>query len=387
MRKKFIKLLFVTTIIFAFLQISSYAETSTYSHWAYENYLIAKEDNWLIGEDGGGFSFDKASSRERAIATLVQAWENAVNNGKTSNYLKSAPADTLNNFTDVSKISPRFKDAVATAVANGIIKGDANKINPKSSITRAEFAVILSRIVKSNTTSGKSVFKDNLPDWAKDGILKAYSVGLIKGYSDNTFKPGLTITNSEALTMIKRWAYGEDIYTVLNDTQIKRLMSYPVYKGESYLDNASYRKDYKTEFHQLAKAAKDYVTVMGTYNYKDLQDTQKREALKDFYLKYSISPVNGEKFINTYIDDIIKNKRVKTTRFLLSSSTIYKDGKYKATRIKGIEESVLLGGVPESKNINVGKKYQQDIELTIVKSLDKTTLLFVNNLSEPMLVK
>lgn len=387
MKRKSLKLLFVMSIFFAFLQANSYADNSLTSHWAFENYQIAKEDNWLIEETSGGFAPDLPSPREKAVAMLIMAWETAVRNGKADNSLKQPQPTALNNFTDTSKISPDLKDEIAAAVANGIIKGDANKINPKNNITRAEFAVILSRITKSNATAGKSVFKDKLPDWAKDGILKAYAAGLIKGYSDNTFKPQATITNAEALTMIKRWVYGEDIYSVLSSVQIANLKSYPEIKGEFYLSNTTYRKTYKEEFHQLAKAAKDYMTILGTYSYKDLQDTQKSEALKNFYLKYcNFSPENKQ-IIDTYVNDIIKNKRIKSTRFLLNSSTIYRCGTFNGACVRGIEEFKMIEGSPEDAGTKTGKTYQRYVELHLQKTVNGVALFDLINLSEPVLVK
>jgi len=388
MKKHSIRLLFVMTIFFAFLQINSYAVNSANSHWAYENYLIAKEDSWFVGEDGGGYAPDKPATREKAIAMLVQAWDEAVINKKTTSFLKASAKDSLSKFTDVSKISPAYKETLAIAVTNGIIQGSANKLNPKSNITRAEFAVILSKIIKTTSSTNKSVFKDKLPAWANSAILKAYSAGLISGYADKTFKPQKTITNAEAITMIKRWAYGENIYSVLNDTQLKRLDSYPQNtQGKYYLSNRDYRKNYKEEFHRLAKSAKEYVTTLGTYSYKDLQDTQKRKVFKDFYMKYCISPSQSEQIIDTYIDDIIKNKRIKSTRFLLSSSMIYKDGAYNAASIRGIEEFTMLEGTPEDEGTITGKKYQRDIELILQETSNGTTLLFVNNLLKPVIVK
>lgn len=386
MKRNILKFLFVMTIFFAFLQVNSYANSLS-SHWAQENIFIAIEDKWLVEEDRGGFAPDVASTRERAVAMLVHAWEMAVKNGKTGSYLKTSSTDILNKFTDASKVSPRFKDAVAAAVANGLIQGDANKIKPTNNITRAEFAVILSRIVKTNATTSKSVFKDKLPAWAKAGILKAYSAGLIKGYSDNTFKPENTITNAEALAMIKRWAYGADTYTVLSAAQLKKLEAYPEVKGDYYLDNMHYRKEYKDEFHSLAKVAKEYEEILGTYNYKDLQNAQKREAYKNVYIKYCGNSTQNIQAIDTYIDDIIKNKRIKSTRFLFSSTTIYRHGLYNAACIRGIEEFKMIAGTPEDAGTKTGKTYQRYVELVLQKNINGITLLNIENLSDPVIVK
>ncbi|MGE5328319.1 MAG: S-layer homology domain-containing protein [Deltaproteobacteria bacterium] len=386
MKKQFIRALFVVTIFFAFFQINCLAASFT-SHWAYESYLIAKEDNWLVTEDAGDFAPDLPSTRERAVATLVQAWEMAVINGKTENYLKSPSNDPLNKFADTSKISPRFKNAIAVAVGSGIIQGSGNKINPKGNITRAEFAVILSKIIKMPSNTSKSVFKDKLPAWASTAILKAYSAGLISGYPDKTFKPQKAISNAEVLSMIKKWAYGENIYSALNDAQLKRLNSYPEVKGDYYLNNLQYRNENKEEFHRLARAAKEYVTLLGTYSYKDLQNTQKREAYKSIYLKYCLNSPENVQRIDKYIDNIIKTKRIKSTRFLISSTTIYRHGSYNAASIRGIEEFKMLEGTPADAGTKTGKTYQRDIELIIQQTVNGIRLFEAKNLSKPVLVK
>ena len=73
---------------------------------------------------------------------------------------------------------------------------------PDQPITRAEFAVILSHVLKDETAP--SPFKDTAGHWAKDAIDKAYAQGIIKGYGDNSFRPDALVSRAEAVAMANR---------------------------------------------------------------------------------------------------------------------------------------------------------------------------------------
>ena len=108
-----------------------------------------------------------------------------------------------NAFSDVAAAN-WFNNGVSTAVKAGIITGYPNNtFGPNKSITRAEFATIAVRFLKSGSAP-ESGLKDISSHWAKDSINKAVAAGWIKGYSDGTFRPNQPITRAEAVTMINR---------------------------------------------------------------------------------------------------------------------------------------------------------------------------------------
>lgn len=55
----------------------------------------------------------------------------------------------LGKFADAASVSAWAKDSVAAMINSGIIGGSNGKINPKKNITRAEFAAIMDRVVKT----------------------------------------------------------------------------------------------------------------------------------------------------------------------------------------------------------------------------------------------
>ncbi|MBE7029179.1 MAG: hypothetical protein E7405_02885 [Ruminococcaceae bacterium] len=103
--------------------------------------------------------------------------------------------------------SHKDKAAIENLASRGIINGKTeNSFEPNSTMTRAEFATIITRGLglsgKSNT-----IFKDvTASDWFYNYVSTAYSYGIIKGVSQNEFNPNGTITREEAAVMVTRAA-------------------------------------------------------------------------------------------------------------------------------------------------------------------------------------
>ncbi len=201
-----IKLRFVHIITAVFIisvSFISYAvgsqPTDASNHWAAKDISAAASEGWAYIESSK-FNPNKPATREEVVWMLVGAcdmvWlDNFDANKKTD----------MSSFKD--KASPWSEDRMAAAIANGLIKGyPDNTIKPKNPITRAEFAVLLSRLVKRDPSPGTALkFRDSIPGWALEGIKKIQAEDIIKGYPDGTFKPGSNVTKAEALVMIKRW--------------------------------------------------------------------------------------------------------------------------------------------------------------------------------------
>ncbi len=88
-----------------------------------------------------------------------------------------------------------------------------NTFQPESSITRAEVAAMLTRVL--NIPEGKpgdKVYAD-IPKthWAYGYIYAATKTGLFEGYIDNTFKPDAYITRAELSTALARYLQLKDV--------------------------------------------------------------------------------------------------------------------------------------------------------------------------------
>lgn len=172
--------------------------TDINKHWAAADITSASSEGWAYIENGK-FNPNKAATREEVAWMLVGTWETV----KDSHFDINMKAD-LTKYKD--KPSEWASDAMAAAVGNGLIEGyPDNTIRAQSHITRAEFAVLLSRLVGGYPLENSLSFSDSIPSWAVNGIYKVYKKGIIKGYPDKSFKANANVTKAEALTMIKRW--------------------------------------------------------------------------------------------------------------------------------------------------------------------------------------
>lgn len=95
-----------------------------------------------------------------------------------------------------------YADVMRKAVGAGYFKGDSGSdvvtYRPEANITRQEACVTVYRAFNWEP-SGTSNFADNgdIADWAKNAIATLVDKGVIKGYEDNTFLPAQNITRAE----------------------------------------------------------------------------------------------------------------------------------------------------------------------------------------------
>ncbi|OXS53798.1 hypothetical protein B1A99_28255 [Cohnella sp. CIP 111063] len=95
----------------------------------------------------------------------------------------------------------KIQEAVAAGIATGYADGT---FKPNRTVTRAEFAVLLVKALKLQGTEASPEFADaaKIGAWAKESVTLAAQAGILKGYSDGTFRPGAEITRAEMAAMI-----------------------------------------------------------------------------------------------------------------------------------------------------------------------------------------
>lgn len=73
-----------------------------------------------------------------------------------------------------------------------------------ATLTRAEAVAVISRLLPDNIETKESSFADkgSIPLWSADAFTKLTSLGVLKGYDDNTVKPQNNITRAEAIKML-----------------------------------------------------------------------------------------------------------------------------------------------------------------------------------------
>jgi len=189
-------------------------------------------------------------------------------------------------FADATSNYPDFptgwsKTAMSAAVANGLLNGyEDGKIYPGASLTRAQFAAIITRAFGAETKADISAYEDVLTGaWYYDAIAKAVKMGALNGKSATQMDPDAPITRQETFTAVARiFVLSDDDTSVLNKFQDKgRIASWAAeYMADltkrGYINgdpegNSSPEKHIsREEFAQfMHNAIRTYITKPGTY--------------------------------------------------------------------------------------------------------------------------
>lgn len=86
------------------------------------------------------FNPDNSITRQEAFVVLSRAFGLAVN--------EKVNAAVLDSFSDAAKVADWAKTDVAAIIASGYVGGSNGMLNPEANITRAEFAVVMDRLIK-----------------------------------------------------------------------------------------------------------------------------------------------------------------------------------------------------------------------------------------------
>ena len=114
-------------------------------------------------------------------------------------------------FYDVNDSSKYYYKPVYWAADNGITTGyDRVYFGPQQNCTRRELSIFLWRLAGKPAASGSLPFSDT-GKYAKTtdsykAILWCYTNGIVKGYSDGTFKPDNPIVRKDTMIMLYRLA-------------------------------------------------------------------------------------------------------------------------------------------------------------------------------------
>jgi len=123
--------------------------------------------------------------------------------GALAPLLNKEEVTVANPFGDVRADS---EELVAFFVSAGIITGYPDQtFGGERGLTRAEFVVILTRLLKLDlTNTGKTAFADLAGHWSQKYVNALTKSGFVKGFPDGTFKPMNIISRAEAVVLINR---------------------------------------------------------------------------------------------------------------------------------------------------------------------------------------
>ncbi|WP_282938974.1 S-layer homology domain-containing protein [Paenibacillus sp. RC67] len=115
------------------------------------------------------------------------------------------------NFNDISGhwAEANIKQAVSAGIVSGYPDGT---FKPNTTVTRAEFAVMLMNALKPEGEGAALKFEDaaRIGTWAQKAVSQALQAGIISGYEDGSFRPDAEITRPEMAVMIAK-ALGQSI--------------------------------------------------------------------------------------------------------------------------------------------------------------------------------
>ncbi|MCC3377521.1 S8 family serine peptidase [Cohnella sp. REN36] len=166
----------------------------TAGHWAEGEIAAVAKKGWMTGTAAETFAPDRKITRAEAIATLVRAAPPA----------SGRPARMR--FADVSAGHWAY-GAIAEADAAGWLnRYDSGKLQPERLLTRAEAAY---QLVKAKGWQAALADRRRFSDvpkshWAAAEIETLAGKGWISGYADGTFGPERTITRAEWAVLLAR---------------------------------------------------------------------------------------------------------------------------------------------------------------------------------------
>ena len=193
-----------------------------------------------------------------------------------------------------------INDEMQILKENGIIKGDPNgDLRPDDELTRAEFAVILCRVMgveelaRTDGMIGKEYFKDvTQTHWAAGYINTAAEYRAINGYEDRTFRPEQSVTNEQAVKMlVGAWGYGGEA---------EKLGGYP----DGYMEIARRYGVTDTVLFNYGVASKRWVACAFTYGALNMPVSG--DAAIEIPVKIEHIGFSGAKPENTdYVEDAV----------------------------------------------------------------------------------
>ncbi|MBR5328963.1 MAG: S-layer homology domain-containing protein [Firmicutes bacterium] len=175
---------------------TKFYDVAPHEWFANDIYALAA-DEILKGRQEGYFFPNDNITRAEFLTILAK-----INGVNTNSYQGSEP------FYDVNA-SQWYYNVVCWAYNSGLAMGNGDgSFDPESKVTREQIAAFIVRYLK--TYSSKSLpapsylnFADNykIASWAREDVSILYSIGIISGFPDNTFRPQDNATRAQAAKM------------------------------------------------------------------------------------------------------------------------------------------------------------------------------------------
>ena len=129
------------------------------------------------------------------------------------------------------------KNDIEVMAARHLARGTPGGVfQPERAVTRAEFAVMLGRVLGLSDASATVNFKDVLSDrWYFKDVAAAFRAGLVSGYDDLTFAPEDVITREQMAAMLVRALNRLGKAPVLADGEPQKILA--AYRDKDSISN------------------------------------------------------------------------------------------------------------------------------------------------------
>ena len=184
-------------VILTCFALPATAFPDTADHWAATEINLLAAKGLVGGYPDGSFRPERGVTRAEFARLLISAlnMDDSAWALETSHQL----------FRDVP-VGHWARVYIQLAWELGIVSGYKDgTFRPDQVISRAEMVSMLLRALKFVGHGDQEVsFTDELPDWARDGIMLAAKWGLVNGFEDGTFRAGAPVTRAQAAVFLSR---------------------------------------------------------------------------------------------------------------------------------------------------------------------------------------
>ncbi|MBE7051873.1 MAG: hypothetical protein E7395_04810 [Ruminococcaceae bacterium] len=159
--------------------------------WAHSAIASLHSKGIIAGRGDGSFAPDDKVTRAEFAKMLVLALG-----------IEAKSTDIA--FADVAS-NDWFASYALTAAANGIVLGTDGAFMPNACITRQDAAVMIYRAAAlADGTMPVFTDADSIASYARDAIASLCAAGIIKGMEDGSFAPISSLTRAQAAVMLSR---------------------------------------------------------------------------------------------------------------------------------------------------------------------------------------
>ncbi|HBV96168.1 MAG TPA: hypothetical protein DEF36_03880, partial [Desulfotomaculum sp.] len=163
--------------------------TDIAGHWAQTSIEDLVSLGAISGYPDSTFKPDNTITRAEFATVLVKAFQLAPKEGRVF-------ADTANSWA---------KDYISTAAAYNIVSGYSDShFGLDDPVTREQMASMVVKASKLSPVNEETSFTDSadISAWAKEAVATVVKGGIMKGNPDNSFRPGAYATRAEAASVI-----------------------------------------------------------------------------------------------------------------------------------------------------------------------------------------